>query len=93
MLGLACGGLLLACSVLLSACGGQNPRSANQAQDGSARPPLARITFTSQKAGSLQLGDRVAIFDRVARLADEGYNFRYIAMPELIAWVDRKSHE
>ena len=66
LLGLACGGLLLACGGLLLACGGLGPKSANQAEDGSARPPLARITFTSQKAGSLQLGDRVAIFDRVA---------------------------
>jgi hypothetical protein len=63
---LACGALLLACGRLLLACGGQGARSANQAEDGAARPPLARITFTSQKAGSLQLGDRVAIFDRVA---------------------------
>jgi len=59
LLGLACGGPLFGCA-------GAGSQSANQLADGSARPPLARVTFTSQKAGSLQLGDRVAIFDRVA---------------------------
>jgi hypothetical protein len=65
-LDLACGGLLLACGSQLLACGSPGAKSANQAEGGSPRPPLARITFTSQKSGSLQLGERVAIFDRVA---------------------------
>lgn len=63
---LACG-VALACGGLLG-CGGVGPRSASVAAEGAPRqkPPLARVTFTSQKSGSLQLGDRVAIFDRVA---------------------------
>ena len=60
LVGVACGGHV--------ACGGRGAPAASPTDDGSERPkpPLARITFTSQKNGSLQLGDRVPIFDRVA---------------------------
>jgi hypothetical protein len=48
------------------ACASANPTaSALNAGDG-ASAPLARVSFTSRGRHSLQLGDRLAIFDRVA---------------------------
>ena len=48
-------------------CASAAPKAASRGGDGPERPkpPLARVTFT-RSSGSLQLGDRVAIFDRVA---------------------------
>jgi len=65
-LAIALGYGALGCGAL--GCAAPGPQAASPAGGDAQRPrpPLARITFTSHENGSLQLGDRVAIFDRVA---------------------------
>jgi hypothetical protein len=59
----------LACSALLPLCAcSSTPSSAAPASSAGQRgsAPIARVSFTSRGRRSLQLGDRVPIFDRVA---------------------------
>jgi sugar lactone lactonase YvrE len=68
LLCLACGvDLCLACGAVLSLACGSATASASTASGGQRDgAPIARVSFTSRGRRSLQLGDRVAIFDRVA---------------------------
>lgn len=48
------------------ACASANPAASTPASREGSAAPLARVSFTSRGRHSLQIGDRLAIFDRVA---------------------------
>jgi hypothetical protein len=61
------GSLYLACGAgLCLACGSAASSAASAPNGGRSGAPIARVSFTSRGRHSTQLGDRVAIFDRVA---------------------------
>lgn len=57
--------LLVGAALLELACNQRSP-AASLPEEDRAKAPLARISFTARGRHSLSLGDRVAIFDRVA---------------------------
>jgi peptidoglycan/xylan/chitin deacetylase (PgdA/CDA1 family) len=59
-----------------------------------------RVPFTfgmhAQNYGNDKACERAttaAFLSRVDRLIEDGHNVRYISMPELIGWIDRRGHE
>lgn len=59
-------GAVLAAGWVVGACGNTSPAVSLPSNGERNGAPLARISFTARGQHSLQLGDRVSIFDRVA---------------------------